>query len=218
MSSFITPTKHVSDVLAHVQRQFGDESGVQITNDDIIRWVNAGISDIFIKGEPLKATTYADTVAGQADYTLPADILRIQSILVNGIPVERRSTQEIEEFVLAEDVNGTEQGQPQLWSEWGGTITFYPRPDASVVNGITLKYIKGPTAVALPTDLLPVPDAYYNRLIEYVLQQAYELDENFSAADTKAAQFAQNLNATIGSDQTTYNTYPVVTVLEEDMY
>jgi hypothetical protein len=217
MGSYTSNTKTVGDVLSHVKRQFGDESGVQISDEDIIRWTNSGIDEIFRRSEPLKASTTANLVGGQADYTLPDNILRVQSILVNGIPVEQRSTQEIEEYILKDDPTGNTSGQPTVWAEWGGTITFYPKPSYDVTNGITLRYIKGPTPVIASSDLLPTPDAFYNRLIEYILQQAYELDENFSAADTKAAQFAQNLESYAGKDQVTANAYPTITILEEDL-
>lgn len=217
MSSYTSNTRTVNDVLSHVKRQFGDESGVQISNEDILRWVNAGVDEIFRRSEPLKATIKTDLVANQAEYTLPDNILRVQSILVNGIPVEQRSTQEVEEYILKDDPTGVTAGQPVVWSEWGGSIVFYPKPSENVTDGITLRFIKGPTEVTTGTDLLPTPDAFYNRLIEYVLQQAYELDENFSAADTKASQFAMNLETQNGKDQVTPNVYPTITILEEDL-
>ena len=217
MSSYVTATKTVAKVLDHVKRQFGDESGVQITDQDIIRWVNAGQDEIFRRSEPLKASTNTNLVAGQTEYTLPGDILRIQTIYVNGIPLEQRSNQELEEYVRAADPTNLTSGQPAVWSEWGGTISLYPKPDTSVTDGILLKYVKAPTEVTQSTDVLSLPDAFYNRLIEYVMQQAYELDENFAAADTKAAQFTMNLEGQAGKDQVTPNVYPTITVLEEDM-
>lgn len=218
MSSYTSNNRTVADILAHVKRQFGDESGVQITDDDIIRWINSGQEEILIRSEPLKATTTADLVAGQSDYTLPTGIQRLQSVLVNGIPVEQRSVQEIDEYVLHSDPNRNDaSGQPAVWTEWGGTITFYPTPSTSTTGGITLRYVKGADPVSATNDVLSVPDAFYNRLLEYVLQQAYEMDENFAAADTKAQQFTQNLENTAGKDQITANVYPTITILDEDM-
>lgn len=217
MSSYTDSTRLAAEVARYVQRQFGDESGVQITNDDIIRWTNAGQQEIFLRNEPLKATAYADIVAGQKDYTLPTDILRIQSILVNGLPVEQKSTQEIEEYILHEDPQYIGQGQPVVWAEWGGTVTFYPTPDRDSTNGMTLKYVKGSTAVVSINDTLSTPDAYFNRLCEYVMQQAYELDENFDASKMKEVQFATGLGQQFSKDQVTPNLYPTITVLEEDL-
>lgn len=217
MTSYLQTTRSVNDVLAHVKRQFGDESGVQITDEDIVRWINAGQDEIFRRSEPLKATTNTDVIAGQADYELPPGILRIQTIYVNGVPLEQRTPQELEEYVRNSDPLGVTAGQPSVWSEWGGTISLFPKPETGAVSGMTLRYIKAPVLLETTTDSLSIPDGFYNRLVEYVMQQAYELDENFQAADTKAAQFSMNLEGQAGRDQVTHNTYPTITVLEEDM-
>jgi hypothetical protein len=217
MTSYISTTRTVGEVLVYVQRQFGDESGVQITNDDILRWINAGQEEIFRRSEPLKATTYANIVAGQKDYVLPPNVLRVQAIYVNGIPVEERSTQQVEEYILHEDPQYIGQGQPVIWSEWGGTFSFYPTPDRNSTNGMTLKYVKLPVKAADITSTLSIPDAYYNRLIEYVLGQAYELDENLAAAAAKNEQFDSNLGQQQIQNEILSNTYPTITILEEDL-
>lgn len=210
-------TKTVQNVADYVKRQFGDESGVQITDQDIIRWVNAGQYEIFRRNEPVKSLGSADIVVGQHTYTFPPDVLKVQSILVNGVPVSPRSYQDAEEYILDNDPNRIQTGQPQMWWEWGGSFTLWPTPDADSVGGITIRYIKAPTSVDALTDVLAVPDTLFNRLVEFVMGQAYELDENWAAADNKAAQFSQNLDSQAGDHNTQFNTYPVITVLEEDL-
>ena len=207
----------VNDVLKHVKRQFGDEAAIQISDEDIIRWVNIGQIEIFRRVEPVKSSIQADIVGGQGTYSFPSNILKVQSILVNSIPVPQLSSQEAEEFILKADPTRTATGQPTIWYEWGGTFTFYPTPEGDTTAGITLQYIKKPTPVDSSGDVLSVPDVYYSRLIEFVLQQAYELDENFQASEMKGAQFTQNLDAYGDKDNITANTYPVITVLEDDM-
>ena len=206
----------VEDVLKHVKRQFGDEAAIQISDEDIIRWVNAGQLEIFRRSEPIKSSMTADVVANQGVYQFPGDVLKVQSLLVNGLPVKQISSQESEEYILDEDPSRITTGQPVVWYEWGGTFTFYPTPDLNSVGGITIQYIRKPLKVTTDADPLSIPDAYYNRLVEYVMQQAYELDENFQAADMKASQFSQNLNDYGNRDNTSGNTYPTITVLDED--
>lgn len=207
----------VADVLSHVKRQFGDEAAIQISNEDIMRWINAGQLEIFTRSEPVKSSMTADLVANQGVYGFPEGILKVQTLLVNGIPVKQLSSQEAEEYILDEDPARIATGQPVIWYEWGGTFTFYPTPDYDVPNAITIQYIKRPIRVTEASDPLSVPDVYYNRLVEYVMGQAYELDENFTAADMKATQFAQNLQGTQGGDNVQNNTYPSITVLDEDL-
>lgn len=213
-----TDTNHtVDDVLKYVKRQFGDEAAIQISDEDIIRWINSGQGEIFRRTEPIKSSMQADLVAAQGVYTFPVDVMRVQSLLVNSIPVEQLSSQEAEEYILRADPTRTVTGQPTIWYEWGGTFTFYPTPDYTVASGITIQYIKRPAIVNEANDSLSIPDAYFNRLIEYVMQQAYELDENFTASEMKGAQFSQNLDAYGNRENVTDNTYPTITVLEEDL-
>jgi hypothetical protein len=42
--------------------------------------------------------------------------------------------------------------------------------------------------------VLTIPDRYLNELVNYVMAQALELDENFSAADYKRSQFREGLD------------------------
>ena len=214
---FTDTTLHVSDVLSHIKRQFGDEAAVQITDSDIIRWVNAGQAEIFRRSEPIKSSMTADIVAGQATYSFPGDILRVQSLLYNGLPLKQLSYQEAEEYILDEDPNTTALGTGIIWYEWGGTFTIYPTPDSSSTGGLTIQYVRKPVVVEAATDLLSIPDAYYNRLIEYVLQQAYEMDENFQASELKGTQFTQNLESYTNPENTIGNTYPTITTLDEDL-
>lgn len=216
--SYLSSSHTVNDVLNYVKRQFGDEAAIQISDADIIRWVNAGQDEIFRLNEPVKSSVTANLVAGQGTYIFPDGILRVQSIYVNGRPVEYKGTQEAEEYILQYDQSGVQTDIPQVWYEWGGSFTLYPTPNASLVDGIKFNYIKAPTPVTSGANPLSIPDVYYNRLIEYVLQQAYELDENFSAADMKAAQFSQNMQGYGNKDEIKFNTYPTITVLEEDQY
>lgn len=221
MTNYQTITKKVSDVDTYVKRQFGDESGVQITTDDIVRWINAGQLEIFRRNEPIKATSTVDLGAGVDTYTFPSyffSILKVQSLTVSGIPVEYRSFQEAEEYILSNDPNKIQTADiPLIWYEWGGEFTFWPVPAKSVTNGIKIRYIPSPQPVTALTDLLAVPDPYFNRLLEYVLSQAYELDEDWGAASAKAEQFGTNLDSQASDNSVKTDTYPRITILVDDM-
>ncbi len=213
--SYLGVTHTLNDIIRHVKRQFGDEASVQVSDEDIAAWTNQGQAEIFNRVEPIKSSINTDLIAGQAIYEFPADVSRVQAIYVNGLPIEQLSTQEAEEYVLKNDPNSTVTGQPQIWSEWAGSFTFYPIPE--VGGTIQLRYIRKPTQVTLDAVALSVPDPFYNRLLEYVLQQAYELDENFTASQLKGDQFANNLVTQPNRESVSSNTYPTITVLDEDL-
>jgi hypothetical protein len=79
MPSF-TATHTGTEIATYVKRQFGDESGVQVSDADIVRWINTAARDIFTQKEPLKSIKTAALVANQSQYTWPADILQVQSV------------------------------------------------------------------------------------------------------------------------------------------
>jgi hypothetical protein len=44
--TYSNPTKTVGQIYDYVKRAFGDESGVQLTNADIVRWINDAQNEI----------------------------------------------------------------------------------------------------------------------------------------------------------------------------
>jgi hypothetical protein len=89
---------------------------------------------------------------------------------------------------------------------------------ADLTNGLTILYLARPTDITVLGDNLALPDEYFNRLLEYVLQQAYEMDEDWNAAAAKAQQLSSGLALLQESDTwQERETYPVITVLDEDL-
>ena len=211
-------TKTVQNVIDHVKRQFGDESGVQVTDADIIRWINTGQVEILNKNPILKARAATSTVSGQYEYTLPTDILRIQSIMYNGSPIRYMSFQEAQEYVVNNDPLRTKSGSPTVWFEWAGALNLFPTPDVSSDDALVIYYVKVPTAVTTGTDLLSVPDTYYNAMLHYVMEQAYEQDDDWTASGNKSSQFESSV-LTLANEEnySNMNTYPTITILPEDM-
>lgn len=215
--AYISNTRVASDLITYVKRQFGDESGVQVTDQDIIRWINAGQDEIFRRNKPIKAVATANLTSGTSAYTFPADVLFVQSLRVDGLPIPVRSFEEAEEYALANDPKGTATGDPEFWYEFGGTFNFYPKPSKTIANGIAIYFVKAPTRVVNTTDILAIPDTYYNRLVEFVMSQVYELDENLEASQLKTNQFLSGIQDQVDEDSTIDNVYPRITILVEDM-
>lgn len=207
-------TKTVDNLAKAVRRQFGDESGVQITDEDIIRWTNNGQDEVVGKNKVLKGKALIDAVPGQADYTLPeVDIAAIESIHFNNVPIRGVPYPELESIMQEySSVASTQTGQPAIWYEWAGTVTFWPAPSTS--DKITLLYTKAPTQVTTLSDTLSIPDKYFNTLVQYVLAQAYEMDEDWNATDYKTQQFEAGLSAAADDERTTQMlTYPSISMV-----
>lgn len=218
MGAYSPPSYTGTDVANAVKRTFGDEAGVQVTDADILRWINAAQEEIVSVNRILKGVGTTPLVVGTYDYSLSAtsmDIKNIQSITVGGRKLKYMSFVDAESYILAEDPDRTATGTPEFWYEWAGVINLYPTPDK--VETLTIYYIKNPERITDITATLGVPDNYYNRVIEYVLSQAYELDENLQAHDIKNTQFQSNL-VSMADDETqpVNDAYPVITIRPED--
>jgi hypothetical protein len=193
--TYSPPTKTVGDVYNQVKRVFGDESGVQLTNDDVARWINEAQTDIATQNQVLQATATMNTVANQATYSLAAvspKIDSIASILLNGRRIGNIPISQAEESISLADPEGLEIGAPQFWYEWAGEITFWPKPGQ--VYSMLIRYTAEPTAVTTTTtDLLSVPDECFSDVCNYVLMRAYEMDENAEMMAVKQAEYSTSV-------------------------
>lgn len=186
------------DVYERVRTLFGDTSGAQITDQMVVRWINDGQQEIVNNNPILKDTKYSNIVAGQAEYTFPNDKVQyIEAIYVDGRPIQPLSPEAYRQYILADDPRQiAKQDIPDVWYERNGVLTFYPTPDKNFTNGLKLEYVKMPDKVTYisTSQELSIPDRYLNELVNYVMTQALELDENFSAADYKRNQFREGLD------------------------
>lgn len=218
-----TFTKTTVDVSDRVRTTFGDTSGAQITDAMMIRWINDGQVAIINSNPVLKGTKYSDYIAGQTEYTFPTDSVQfIEAIYVDGRPIKNVTPQEYREYVLEMDPEvTTTAAYPDIWYERNGVITFYPKGTTTYTNGLKLEYVKTPAdinAISSST-YLTIPDRYLSHLVEYVLAQALELDENYSAAQYKQAQFRDGLDRLSNKENVSQiDMYPTVMMDPEDYY
>lgn len=216
MTGFAPPTKTVNDVFRQVKRKFGDESGVQLEDTDLIMWVNDATRTIATENKVLRARATTPINAGQSEYTLTAlsqPVYQIDSLLIDGARVPNMATAQAEDFITENDPESTEEGFPSFWYEWAGVVTFWPKPN--VAGTLTVRYIAYPAAVALTTDLLPVPDSYFQDVVNYVLKSAYEMDENEGMMRAKAEEFQTSLDKR-GEEQRVaqHMTYETITIYD----
>jgi hypothetical protein len=185
-----------TDIADRIRGQFGDTSGAQLADAPILRWINDGQREIVNSNPILRATKITDLVAGQQDYSFPSDkVLVIEAVYVNGYPITAISPQEAREYIKTQDPTGiVKADRPDVWWERAGIISFYPVPQTTFTNGLKLEYIKVPTSLTSFSEVLSIPDRYFNELVNYVMAQALEMDENYDAASFKSAQFRDGLN------------------------
>ena len=193
-------TRTAGDVMTYVKRQFGDESGVQITDTDIIRWINQGQNEIVNKNPMIQATATQTSVVAQQTYsinTLAPDILQLEAVIFDGWPLEPTNLERIKADLGSS--YATTPGTPQYFYVWDNTIYLWPVPDTE--KSIQINYSRHPMSVASAGDLLGVPDRYYDRVCEYVMSKAYELDEDWQGHQTNKQAFEDKLMEANNADK-----------------
>jgi len=188
----------VQDIFTRIQRTFGDEAQAQLTQADVLRWINDAQREIAVANNSLQVKTTASSVAQQQAYSLPVGILRLHSVRYNGLALESRTLEQMDELIGTMDqtvAQGYPTGTPQYYYVWAGQINLYPAPDSPITNGLTIYYTREPVQVAALSDTPELPDQYHNRIVEYCLARAYELDENLFAANMAEQKFATGVAA-----------------------
>lgn len=216
-------TKTGNDVAQSVKRQFGDPDGRQITDADILEWINHVQQDIVNINPLLKETAVTNVVEGQDLYEYPAQRVQyIEAIHYDGVPLEPYSFQEAELYILGRAKNldflHPIDYKPKIWYERMGSIYIYPKPDESITNGLRMFYTAQPEELANLSASLSIPDRYFPRLVEHVLAHAYQLDENWEAARYKQAEYFNGMETLANQENVSQtNTYAPITVRIEDL-
>lgn len=213
---------NVQDVVTRVKRIFGDENGAQITDDDIIRWINDAQQKVALENEGLMETTAsANIVQDQMEYDVPVDFGVLRSLKFKGYRIKPMSFAEFNEYIdgysAAPGVSPYGPGIPEIFMVWNNKITLFPKPNENVTNGLTIYYIRNPASVGTLADSLTIPLQYHNMVVNFVLQKAYELDEDYQKAEIKKSEVSDELmklndrNKWISQEY-----YPRITTLPED--
>lgn len=212
---------NLGDIKTRVKRQFGDDAAIQIQDADIVRWVNDAQREIANQNDDLlMITATADVISGQSAYTLPSNIRLLRKIEYNGLHLKPLSLQDFSEYIDGySNPKNYSQGNPLVYNIWAGQFTVFPTPSASaaLVSGFTLYYLRNPVDVVNDTDNLEFPNGYHNHIFEYCLRMAYELDENWQAAQQLDKRFQQGVNGLKERDNwPVREVYPTISVRAED--
>lgn len=215
----------VSDIITRVRRIFGDEAAVQVTDDDIIRWINDAQVEIVKKNDgALQATGFVNLVADQQSYTLPTDLFLLRSLrykfsdMVSYSALRYKNMQEFDDSVDGWDGTLYGSGNPIFFTVFEGKALLFPPPNVSVTNGLKVLYNKKPTDVATTMDSLSLPLIYHTTVVNYCMLQASLLDENLEPAAVYKSEYQESLGDLMSREsQNSTATYPTITVLEGDL-
>jgi hypothetical protein len=215
----------VSDVFDRVKRQFGDESAVQVSEADIIRWINDAQREAVMQNEGLLMKDgYITSVAGQKEYDLPVDLFTIQHVYYRDTlttpyyALKWLGLKQFSEFLDGWD-GASINSYPHVYtSQESNKIVIYPAPQTAVTNGIKIIYSHYAEDVVDSGDPLGLPPYLHSYVVKHCLMQAYEMDEDWEAAGQMASQvqgdldFNNNRQFWFGRES-----YPSVSTTYDDM-
>lgn len=214
----------VQDVVTRVRRTFGDDAAVQVTNEDIIRWINDGQTEIVKHNDgALQKTGTLDLVVGQAQYTMPADLFILRSLrykyadMLSYSSLRYKNMQEFDDSIDGWDGSAYSTGNPQFFTMYEGKVILFPIPNTASVAGLKVLYNQKPTDVVNLADSLALPLIYHNTLTKYCMWQASLLDEDHEPAMMYRSDFQTDVDA-LRTRETTdpVDKYPTITVLDYD--
>jgi hypothetical protein len=211
---------NVQDIVTRVKRTFGDEAGVQITNTDILRWINDAQEEIVANNNLiLETTAISNVVANQIDYNMPPNLNTLKNLYIENLKLDYLSKNEFNEYLNRYAAKGTTKSKnPTHFTMWGGKISVFPIPDIDIEDGLKIEYTRHPVPVEQIIDELDVPRQYHSAITDYCLAQAYELDEDIDKASYKGTQFGDKLTRRRNSPElSSQEFYPTITVREDDL-
>lgn len=216
----------VSDVMTRVRRSFGDESGVQITDADLIRWINDGQRELIKHNETvLETVATANIVANQQEYSLPANLLILKHITFKADgwtsynPLQAFSFSQFNMMVDSWDGTQNPPDSPSIYTRYANNLILFPVPSVSLTSALKIYYNRQPVDITNASDALDVPIQYHEVLVKYCQSQAYEMDEDWDAAQIKDAATSSDIALLRGrEDWNIQEFYPIISIREEDMY
>lgn len=211
---------NVGDVVNRVKRVFGDEAGVQITDDDMFRWINDAQLQISIENSGLiEAIATSDIVSGQAEYDLPPNTNVLRSLMYDGFRIKPLSFSEFNEYLdgFSSPDSPYGNGRPDVFMIWQEKITLFPKPGENLTGGLKVYYSKHPDKISTLADALTVPLKYHNAIVSYCLEQAYELDEDTEKLAMSKGKFDSTVMKLSDQEKwTSQEYYPRITTLPDD--
>jgi len=206
----------VSDIKRRVKRQFGDESGAQLKDPDIIDWINDAQKEIYVKNNLGQKIGTMNTIINTQSYSFPADLMRLLSVKYDGSTITEISQQDVDKFIPNADMVNPGQGIPQHYWTYADKISLYPNPDS--VKVLTIRYNRTPTSVAIDTDNTDLDQKYDNRILDYCHAMSAQLDGNMQGYIMFMQRFEGKVDSTKNDEfeMQAASSYPGISVSVRD--
>lgn len=158
---------------------FGEEYRIRVK-----RWVNEALGRIARRSHlaELELVTDVSTVAGEAEFVLPSNDVRILGLRTTDDQAGLASmdTAQADQWPAA-------SGRPSAYSAFGASLTLYPVPDAAY--SLELRYLRDPTLLVADADTAEIPDAYADALVAWARYKLFRSEDDLEAAQFWRGEF-----------------------------
>lgn len=210
---------NTGQIKQRVRTKFGDTSGAELTDTDLLSWINDGLTEIARRTQQPQATATGATVAGTSSYsiaTLAADMLRLRSVMLDGTVLSGLSIEEADALLGDREQAGQGRGTPRYFWVFADQINLWPIPSAA--GSLKLSYVKRPATVTVDGDSPGIPVHMHVDLVDYVVAQVLESTGDADRADRRMGRFeASAAMAAADAEWPVRGTYPHVTTSPDDV-
>lgn len=200
---------------ADIKDRIGDTGAVQITDTMITRWANAAVRSITSRDAYLEKTVTGNAMAGVATYDIATTfasprVKSIEQVAFKGTPLQIVPAPEWRTLIDGRDLEA-DAGDPEYAMFFGEALTLWPVPSSSEVSALTLYYLAYPDEITDLTEVLPLPDRYYNAIADYVFAQALQQLEKFEESKLVLANHETHLQHQFeGGRESPTDYYPTI--------
>ena len=196
------------EMITAVQSIFGDTSGAQITTTEITAWLNEGQRKLARDTQYIGQHAETDVISGQRAYDLPADVIIIERVELDGVRLEKYT---LEQLDAMNSYQSTSEGTPTLYYMYGNQMYLYPTPTESGDGNLDIWYKRMPAELTSDDQVSELEPNVHDTLVRFALARAKEKDESYSDAnlimngvEIEARQHYHE------SDQRAQDSYPVI--------
>jgi len=148
-------------------------------------WINEAQVDIARRLPAPLLTQLAETdkqnlAAGQAEYIFDKEFLKISNIIAYSRNAPILPLEYINAF--SDNANYIPTTTNPFTNVFGQTVTVYPTPIATIINGLVVYYIRPPADMVNNGDLPEVPEFTHRWIVTYAVYKAYTEDGDSRAA------------------------------------
>lgn len=208
---------NLGEIITAVQRQFGDESEVQVKKLDIIRWANQAGIDIARKTECVQDHAQTSSLTSDNSYTLPENYLGIRRVTYDDIVLQPTSMEIIDQDMPSRDKAPVQTGTPVQYYIWANTLYLHPAPQAGGTGNLDIFYYRTPALVSGNEDIIEIPAYYHEDVIRYCLARAKELDNDHDVSRVVMQEYNERIVQSMYEQQNPGSrSYPAVRLLPGD--